>query len=223
MSAWHKKALSLKSLVHHSTNFFNGTGFCQHANNSYSRPLHHTDVPEIGAHQFWMHMTVLELMGIWHEIPDWTNLPPLLSPSVPWILWPWVFLSCPKSRQGSVRDWALSHRERALSPWRAVGYWEQQANQLNHWRRAPLGGATFPSNANSHCQLYTSKQFFNVLLWWCSGWLGGWIRWIRCCKYVMRLVILPLPCHDYDGAAVNSMSHNEPLSNWGFWEEKEKS
>ena len=162
-----------------------------------------------------------------HEISDW-KITLLFSASgawVPpkaWILWPWVYLSCPKSRQGSVRDWALSHCERALSPWRAVGYWEQQANQLNHWRRAPLGGATFPSNANSHRQLYTSKQFLNVLLWWWSGWSGGWIRWIRCCKYVLRLVILPLPCHDYDGAAVNSMSHNEPLSDWGFWEEEEK-
>ena len=38
LSGRHQKALSLKSLVHHSTNFFNGTGFSQHANNSYSTP-----------------------------------------------------------------------------------------------------------------------------------------------------------------------------------------
>ena len=192
MSGWHKKALSLKSLVHHSTNFFNGTGFCQHANNSYSRPLHHTDVPEIGAHQFWMHMTVLELMGIWHEIPDRTNLPPLLSPSVPWILWPWVFLSCPKSRQGAGRDWALGwvparQRCQLFDAFQTKPTSSTNTGEL-HW------AGRLPSNVDSHRQLYncvveTAKCNLCPKLCLVVILLGGLRlailqRWIRCCKYV---------------------------------------
>ena len=149
-----------------------------------------TDVPEIGAHQFWMHLTVLELMGIWHEISELTTTLESLCALDP------LALSVPQLPKIQARSWE------GLSPWLGpsapalptVRRFSDQANQLNqHWR-TPLGGAAsfkrrFPSSTVQSCVVETAKCNLCPKLCLVVILLGGLRlailqRWIRCCKYV---------------------------------------
>ena len=137
-----------------------------------------------------MHMTVLESMGILHEIPDWKKLTTTLESLC--ALDP-LALSVPQLPKIQARSWE------GLSPWLGpsapalptVRRFSDQANQLNqHWR-TPLGGA---ASFNSHRQLYncvveTAKRNLCSKLCLVVILLGGLRlailqRWIRCCKYV---------------------------------------